>query len=162
MLFEAWERERERKQEPEREQREREREREQEQEREQERERERDWERERKAKRLRRRLRKQLALLKDVITRDILLTKNLHSLCEYLRFNLRDRSHSLLLVLAMLLFALFLELLGWLILVGLFTTFCEYILFNAFDGNSWSPLSDLLITHHSPCLHVGQEFEGRG
>ena len=104
------------------------------------------------------RLRKQLALLKDVITRDILLTKNLHSLCEYLRFNLTDRSHSSLSVLAMLLFALFLELLGWLILVGLFTTFCEYILFNAFDGNSWSPLSDLLITYHSPCLHVGQEF----
>ena len=152
MLFsEAWERERER------EQRDREREREQ------EREREREWERERKAKRLRRRLRKQLALSKDMITRDILLTKNLHSLCEYLRFNLTDRSHSsLLLVLAMLLFALFLELLGWLILVGLFTTFCEYILFNAFDGNSWSPLSDLLITYHSPCLHVGQEFEGRG
>jgi hypothetical protein len=62
-----------------------------------EREREREWEREREreAKQLRRRLRKQLTLLKDVITRDVLLTKNLHSLREYLRFNLRDWSHSL-------------------------------------------------------------------
>ena len=35
------------------------------------------------------RLRKQLALdMKAVIMRDVLLTKNLHSLCEYLRFNL--------------------------------------------------------------------------
>jgi hypothetical protein len=56
-------------------------------------ERERDLElRQREAKRLIRRLRKQLALLKNVITRDILLTKNLHSLCEHLRFNLGDRS----------------------------------------------------------------------
>ena len=54
---------------------------------------ERERERQREAKRLRRRLRKQLALLKDVITRDVLLTKNLHSLCEYLRFNLGNRSH---------------------------------------------------------------------
>ena len=152
------ERERERTEREEREEREWELEREQ-----REWKRERVQEREREAKRLRRRLRKQLALLKDVITRDILLTKNLHSLCEYLRFYLRDRSHSWLLVLAVLLFALFLELLSWFILVGLFTTFCEYIhpLFksNAFDGNSWSPLSDLLITRHSPYL---EEFEGRG
>ena len=62
----------------------------------QERERERqEYEREQERKRLRRCLRKQLelALLKDVITRDILLTKNLHSLCEYLCFK-RGRSHS--------------------------------------------------------------------
>jgi hypothetical protein len=87
----------EREREREREQREREREqREREREREQERERERARERARElAKQLRRRLRKQLTLLKDVITRDILLTKNLHSLREYLRFNLRDWSHSL-------------------------------------------------------------------
>ena len=57
-------------------------------------EQEREREREREAKWLRCRLRKQLALLKDVITRDVLLMKNLHSLREYLRFNLRERSHS--------------------------------------------------------------------
>ena len=37
----------------------------------------------REAKKLRRRLRKQLTLLKDVITRDVLLTKNSHSLRKY-------------------------------------------------------------------------------
>ena len=43
---------------------------------------------------MRRRLRKQLTLVKDVITRDVFLTKNLHSFGEYLRFNPRDRSYS--------------------------------------------------------------------
>ena len=51
----------------------------------------REREREHEAKRLRCCLRKQLALLKDVITRDVLLTKNLHSLCEYLWLNLLKR-----------------------------------------------------------------------
>ena len=116
-----WRREREREQE---------REREREQQREQQRlreEQERLWELERQAKQFRRLL-ALLKVLKGVVTGEVLLRKNLHSLCEYLRFNLSDRSHSRLLVLAMLLFALFLELLGWFILVGLFTTFCEYAL----------------------------------
>jgi len=97
--------------------------------RERERERERELNRQRlEAEQLRRRLRKQLTLLKDVITRDVLLTKNLHSLCEYLLLNPRSSSHHLKLVLGILLSTLFLELLGWFLLIGLFTTFCGCII----------------------------------
>lgn len=96
------------------------------------RQRERERQRQRELKRLeaeqlRRRLRKQLTRLKDVITRDVHLTKNLHSLCKYLRLNPRSSSYHLKLVLGILLSALYLELLGWFLLIGLFTTFCECI-----------------------------------
>jgi len=60
-----------------------------------ERELERELERERnrrEAKRLKRRLRKQLARLKDVITRDVLLTKSLHSLGEYIYHDHHDKT----------------------------------------------------------------------
>ena len=64
-----------------------------------------------------------------------------------------------LLVLAVLLFALFLDLLGWFLLVGLFTTFVNT---RSFEGDWRSPLSDLLIAHHSPYLLLSQELESSG
>jgi len=58
----------------------------------------------------------------------------------------------------MLLFALFLELLGWFILTGLFTTFCKYTHCFLDLMATHMGRSDVYIAHHSP--YIDQEFEG--
>jgi hypothetical protein len=117
----------------------------------------------REANQLRRRLRKQLTLLKDVITRDVLLTKNLHSLREYLQLNPRSSSHNLVISAshASLCFVF-----GIVRVVHLGRPFHNFLWvhlqLNIFHCDSLSPLSDLSITHHSPHLRGGQERQRQG
>ena len=136
-------------------------ERQQELEREQERQRQEELERQRReAKQLRRRLRKQLTLLKDVITRDVLLMKNLHSLCKYLLLNLKSSSHNLIISTSHTSLCL---VFGIVRLVHLGRTFHNILWvhsrLNIFHFDSLSLLSDLFTAHRSP---AGQGFQYQG
>ena len=117
----------------------------------------------REAKRLRRRLRKQLTLLKDVITRDVFLTKNLHSLRKYPRLNPRSNSHNLTISASHTSLCL---VFGIVRLVHLGRAFHNilwvHLQLYIFHCDSPSPLSDLSIAHHSPHLRGGQRLQREG
>jgi len=108
----------------------------------------------------RQRLRKQLTLLKDIMTRDVLLTRNFHLLCKYLRLNRKSSSHNLTISAGHASLCLVFGIVRLVHLDWAFHNFLwVHLQLNTFHCDSPSPLSDLSIAHHSPHLRGGQELQ---
>ena len=105
-------------------------------------------------------MRKQLTLLKDIMTRDVLLTRNFHLLCKYLRLNRKSSSHNLTISAGHASLCLVFGIVRLVHLDWAFHNFLwVHLQLNTFHCDSPSPLSDLSIAHHSPHLRGGQELQ---